>query len=45
MEKEVLKVLRAINSNLCSIAKSLEKIVKDTQESEEVEKTDSLRKD
>ena len=42
MEKEILKVLRTINSNLYSIAKSLEKIVGDTKE---VEKTDSPRKD
>ena len=57
MEQEVLKVLKAIHSNLYSIADSLKKLnlysiaqsvvklVEDTQESEEVEKADSPRKD
>ena len=57
MEKEIVKVLRSINSNLYSIADSLKKlnldpiadswkkIVEDTQESEEVVDLNRLRKD
>ena len=37
MEKEMLKVLSAINANLYSIAKSLEELVENTQECEEGE--------
>ena len=45
MEQEVLKVLKAKKLNLYSIAQSVVKLVEDTQESEEVEKADSPRKD